>query len=52
MSSPVLVHYDPALLLKLAADTSAYGIGALISNVMSNGEEQLIAFVSQTTKRM
>ena len=31
-SSKVLVHYDLALPLKLAADASAYGVGAVISH--------------------
>ena len=48
VSSCVLVHYDPTLPLKLAADASAYGVGAVISNVMSNGEERPIAFASRT----
>ena len=41
----MLVHYDPALPLKLAADGSAYGVGAVTS---SDGTERPIAFVSRT----
>ena len=48
VSSRVLAHYDPSLPLKLAADTSAYGIGAVISYVMPSGEERPIAFSSRT----
>ena len=44
----VLVHYNPDLPLRLAADASAYGIGAVISHVMPNGEERPIAFASRT----
>ena len=48
VSSSVLAHYDPILPLTLAADASAYGIGAVISHVMPNGEERPIAFSSRT----
>ena len=47
MESTVLAHYNPDLPLRLAADASAYGIGAVISHVMPNGEERPIAFASR-----
>ncbi len=47
-SSKVLVHYDCTLPLKLAGDASNYGIGAVISHVMSDGSERPIAFASRT----
>ena len=47
-SSKVLVHYNPALLIKLAADASAYGVGAVISCILPNGNEKPIAFASRT----
>ena len=47
-SSHLLVHYDPALPLRMAADASAYGVGAVISHVMPDGAERLIAYASCT----
>ena len=47
-SSHLLVHYDPALPLKMAADASAYGMGAVISHVMPDGAERPIAYASKT----
>ena len=48
MSSLVLVHFNPKLNVVLATDTSAYGLGAVLSHQMSNGEERPIAFACQT----
>ena len=45
-SDIVLTHYDSDLPVKLACDSSSYGLGALISHVMGNGEERPIAFAS------
>ena len=42
------MHYDPSLPLKFAANASAYGVGAVISHVMPNGDERPIAFSSRT----
>ena len=47
-SSNVLVHYDPALPMKLAPDASSYGVGAVISHVLPDGTERPIAFASRT----
>lgn len=47
-TSNVLIHYDPTLPVRMAADASAYGIGAVISHVLLNGEEKPIAFASRT----
>ena len=46
--SPVLVHYDTTLPLRLATDASAYGVGAVISHIGADGEERPIAFASRT----
>ena len=47
-TSSVLVHYDTSLPMRMAADASAYGIGAVISHVLPNGDEKPIAFTSRT----
>ena len=47
-SDIVLTYYDPDLPVKLACDSSSYGLGAVISHVMGNGEERPIAFASRT----
>ena len=47
-SARVLTHYDPTLPLKLAADASAYRVGAVISHKMPNGTERPIAFALRT----
>ena len=46
--SPVLVHHDTTLPLRLATDASAYGVGAVISHIGADGEERPIAFASRT----
>ncbi|KAJ8356836.1 hypothetical protein SKAU_G00196300 [Synaphobranchus kaupii] len=48
LQSNVLVHYDTNSPLKLACDASAYGVCAVISHIMDNGEEQPIVFASRT----
>ena len=46
-SEQVLTHYDPALPVKLACDASPTSIGAVLSNVMPDGSERSVAFVSR-----
>ncbi|XP_030286082.1 uncharacterized protein K02A2.6-like [Sparus aurata] len=48
LQSTLVVHYDTRKPLKLACDASPYGVGAVISHVMENGEEKPIAFASRT----
>ena len=50
-TSNVLVHYDCTLLLKLAADASSYGLGAVISHDMADGTEKPIAFASRSLSK-
>ena len=45
ISASVLTHYDPTLPITLAADASAYGVGAVISHVLS---DNTVAFASHT----
>ena len=48
VTAPVLAHYNPNLPIRLAADASAYGIGAVISHVFPDGTERPVAFASRT----
>ena len=47
-SKEVLAHYDTSLPLRLAFDASPVGVGAVLSHVMNDGTERLIAFASRT----
>ncbi|KAL0147462.1 hypothetical protein M9458_057225, partial [Cirrhinus mrigala] len=48
MSDTVLTHFDPRKPMKLACDASPYGIGVVLSHVMSDGTERPIAFASRS----
>ena len=43
----VLVHYEPYRPLILACYSSSYSIGAVLSQVMSDGTERPVCFVSR-----
>lgn len=47
-TSNVLTHYNSSLPLKLTADASHYGLGAVISHILPGGEERPIAFTSRS----
>ena len=51
VSSTFVTHYNPSLPLRLAADASPYGLGAVISHVMEDGQEQPNAFASRTLSK-
>ena len=44
----LLTHYDPNLQMVVHTDASPYGLGGVLSHVMSNGEEKPVAFISRT----
>ena len=50
-TSNLLTHYDPTKPIKLAADASPYGLGAVISHVFPSGEERPIAFASRSLSK-
>ena len=47
-SSRVLVHFDASLPLLLECDASPYGLGAVLSHRMSNGDERPVCFASRS----
>ena len=48
LSDTVLTHYDVTKPLILACDASPYGVGAVLSHIMENGEERPVAYASRT----
>lgn len=50
-TSGALTHFDPSLPVQLTCDASPYGVGAVISHLMPDGEERPIAFASRTLNK-
>ncbi|XP_060754235.1 uncharacterized protein K02A2.6-like [Neoarius graeffei] len=50
-SKSVLTHYNPRFPVILTCDASPYGVGAVISHRLPNGEERPIAFASRTLSK-
>nr|XP_055048287.1 uncharacterized protein K02A2.6-like [Misgurnus anguillicaudatus] len=51
LGSNALTHFDPALPIQLACDASPYGVGAVLSHIMPNGQERPIAFASRSLSK-
>lgn len=47
LNSKALVHFDPKLPLSVSADSSPYGLGAVLNHII-DGQERPICFVSRT----
>jgi hypothetical protein len=47
-SDTLLVHYDLNRKLRFACDASSYGLGAVLSHVMDDGQERPIAYASRS----
>ncbi|XP_041369851.1 uncharacterized protein K02A2.6-like [Gigantopelta aegis] len=47
-SDTLLVHYDLEKKMILSCNTSPYGVGAVLSHVMENGDERPIGYASRT----
>ena len=48
LQDKVLIHYDPELPLIFATDSSSYGLGAVLSHRIVEGEERPIAYASRS----
>ena len=48
LSAEVLAHYDPTKPILLQCDASTYGLGAVLSQIMGDGNDRPVGFVSRT----
>ena len=51
LSSTVVVHFNPELLIVLACDASVYGVGAVLAHKMPDGSERPVGFESRTLSK-
>lgn len=51
ISEKVLVHFDPNKPVRLACDSSQYGIGGVLMHVMSDGSERPICYISRVLSK-
>ena len=47
-SAPLLTHFDPTLPIVVHCDASPYGLGAILSHLMSDGTEKPVSYASRT----
>ena len=50
-SDSILVHYSNTAELLLAADTSPYGVGAVLSHRFNDGTEKPVAYASRSLSK-
>ncbi|XP_046404731.1 uncharacterized protein K02A2.6-like [Ischnura elegans] len=51
VSAPILAHYDPNLPVRLATDSSSYGLGCVLSQLQKDGSEKPICYASRTLSK-
>ncbi|XP_039292569.1 uncharacterized protein K02A2.6-like [Nilaparvata lugens] len=51
IAAPILAHYDAKLPLQLATDSSAYGLGCVLSQIQKDGSEKPICYASRTLSK-
>ena len=46
--APLLVHFDPSKHIVVQVDASPFGVGAILSHIMEDGEEKPVSYKSRT----
>ena len=46
--APLLTHFDPTKPIVVHCDASPYGLGVVLSHVMSDGSERPVSYASRT----